>query len=77
MTWRFRKSVSLFPGVRLNIGKRGLTSASIGPHGGVGHLVINNRGDATVAVTPMIGAGLSWREKIGNVFRAGGRRVRP
>lgn len=30
MGWRFRKSISLFSGVRLNIGKRGITSATVG-----------------------------------------------
>lgn len=67
MTWRFRKSIRLFPGVRLNVGKRGLTSASIGPHGGA-HLTINTRGDVAASVTPIRGAGLSWRQKIGNLF---------
>jgi hypothetical protein len=28
--WRFRKSVKILPGVRLNFGKRGLTSTTIG-----------------------------------------------
>ena len=30
MGWRFRKSVKIFPGVRLNFGKRGSTSTTIG-----------------------------------------------
>jgi hypothetical protein len=67
MGWRFRKSIRIFPGVRLNIGKRGLTSATIGPHGGA-HLNLNRRGDVGVAVTPISGAGISWRQRIGNVF---------
>ena len=39
MGWRFRRSIRLFPGIRLNIGKRGV-STSIGVRGGhitVGH----------------------------------------
>ena len=30
MGWRFRKSVKIFPGVRLNFGKGGFTSTTIG-----------------------------------------------
>jgi hypothetical protein len=32
MTFRFRKSKSIIPGVRINLGKRGV-SASVGPKG--------------------------------------------
>ena len=32
MSWRFRRSVRILPGVRLNFGKRG-TSISVGGHG--------------------------------------------
>ncbi len=32
MTWRFRRSFKLLPGVRINLGKRGV-SASVGPRG--------------------------------------------
>lgn len=30
MGWLFRKSVKIFPGIRLNFGKKGLTSATVG-----------------------------------------------
>ena len=30
MGWRFRKSVKILPGVRLNFGKGGLTSTTVG-----------------------------------------------
>ncbi len=30
MGWRFRKSIKVFPGVRLNFGKKGFTSATFG-----------------------------------------------
>ena len=33
MGWFFRKSIKVFPGVRLNIGKKGITSATVGKGG--------------------------------------------
>ncbi len=33
MGWRFRKSFKIFPGVRLNLGKKGITSATVGRGG--------------------------------------------
>mgnify|MGYP001293428771 CR=1 FL=1 len=33
MDWRFRKSFKLLPGFRLNIGKKGITSATVGERG--------------------------------------------
>jgi hypothetical protein len=33
MGWRFRRSVRLLPGVRLNISKRGFSSVSVGRRG--------------------------------------------
>lgn len=33
MAWGFRKSIKILPGVRLNLGKRGFSSVSVGPKG--------------------------------------------
>lgn len=33
MGWRFRKSIKLAPGIKINIGKKGISSLSVGPRG--------------------------------------------
>lgn len=68
MGFRFHRSVSLFPGVRLNFSKSGM-GLSLGPRGA--KLSIGPRG--TYANVGLPGTGLSWREKVntssGNVRR--------
>ena len=55
MGWRFRRSIRLFPGIRLNIGKRGV-STSIGVRGA--HVTL---GHGKVRETVGIpGSGLSY-----------------
>jgi len=59
MTWRFRRSVRILPGVRLNFGKRG-TSVSIGGHG-----MTTTYGPNGVYQTLSIpGTGVSYRRRI-------------
>ncbi|MPR36605.1 DUF4236 domain-containing protein [Salmonirosea aquatica] len=60
MAWRFRKSVKIIPGVRLNFSSRGV-STSIGVRGA--GLNFSNRGVYAYASIP--GTGLSYRERIG------------
>jgi hypothetical protein len=60
MPFRFRKSIRLFPGVRLNLGKR---SASITLGSGRVHETISTTGRRTTSVR--IGDGLSWRKTTG------------
>lgn len=53
--FRFRRSVKILPGIRLNIGKRGV-STSIGVRGA--HLTIGKTGTRTTVGLP--GSGLSY-----------------
>lgn len=64
MTWRFRKSVKLFPGVRLNFSRRGI-STTIGPRGAS----INLGGGGAYLNVGIPGTGLSSRTNL-----TGGRR---
>jgi len=61
MGWRFRKSFKILPGFRINVGKQGISSASIGKRGfsaSIGKLgIFKNIG--------IPGTGLSHRSKIG------------
>lgn len=60
MGWRFQRRKQLFPGVRLNVSKRGV-GASIGPRGA--RVSVGRRG--VVATATLVGTGLSyiWRRK--------------
>ncbi len=52
MPFRFRKSVKLLPGVRVNIGKRGVSSFNIGP--------VNVRKGYTPRFSLPLFGGLPW-----------------
>lgn len=67
MGWRFRKSFRLLPGFRLNIGKRGITSATIGKRGI--STSIGKRGIFQNLGIP--GTGLSYRGKVGGSTQFG------
>jgi hypothetical protein len=64
MTWRFRRSIRLAPGFRLNLGKRS-ASLSIGGRGA--HVTVGRRG--TRATVGLPGTGLSYSETIGAAHR--------
>jgi len=59
MPWRFRKSIKIAPGVRVNFGKRGMTSLSVGGRGG--RTTFSRRGTHSTFGIP--GTGLSYRTK--------------
>ncbi|MBS0471131.1 MAG: DUF4236 domain-containing protein [Proteobacteria bacterium] len=61
MGWRFQKRISILPGVRINIGKRGV-STSVGPKGA--DINIGRHGVTTNAGLP--GTGLSYRQTLGH-----------
>lgn len=63
MGFRFSKSIKLFPGVRLNLSRRGL-SASVGRPGAT----VNIRPGRVRATTGIPGTGLSYST---DVYRAG------
>lgn len=60
MTWRFRKSVKLFPGVRVNLSRRGI-STTVGVRG----LSVNVGPRGTYLNQSIPGTGLSSRTKLG------------
>lgn len=64
MSWRFRQSFNLFPGVKINVSKSGL-SATIG--GGPLHLNLSQSGLLGTASLP--GTGISFRQ---NLIKHGG-----
>ncbi len=68
MGFRFRKSLKLLPGVRLNLTKRGISSVSVGRRGAT--LNFGNRG--TKATVGLPGTGISYSTELGDV--AGKRR---
>ena len=55
MNFRFRRSIKIIPGVRLNVGKRGV-SASIGVRGA--HVTVGKDGTRSTVGIP--GTGASW-----------------
>lgn len=61
MGFRFRKSLKIAPGVRVNLSKSG-SSVSFGRRGAT--VNVSDRGTYVNAGIP--GSGLSWREKVGN-----------
>jgi len=61
MGWNFRKSIKIFPGLRVNFGKRGFTSVSVGPKG----LKINTGKKGTFLGVSIPGTGVYFRERIG------------
>jgi hypothetical protein len=59
MSWSYRKSIKIFPGVKLNISKSGI-STTIGGKGG--SISIGSKG--TYLNTGISGTGLSFRYRI-------------
>jgi hypothetical protein len=55
VAWRFHKSIKILPGIRLNVGKKGISSLSVGPRGA--KLNIGNKG--TRLTTSIPGTGIS------------------
>ena len=59
MGFRFRRSIKVLPGVRLNISKTGVTSVSIGGKG----LTVNRSRKGTRVTTSIPGSGLSFSKQ--------------
>lgn len=59
MGFRFRKTISIMPGVRVNLSKSG-SSVSVGRRGAT--VNVGRRGTFFTAGIP--GSGLSWRERV-------------
>lgn len=60
MAFRFRKSFKIAPGIRLNVGKNGLSSVSMGPRGA--SISVGKQG--TYANVGLAGTGISVRKRI-------------
>ena len=60
MGWRFRKSIKILPGVKVNIGKEGFSSVSIGTRGA--HITMGKNGTNLSAGIP--GTGLSYTTRL-------------
>lgn len=57
MGFRFRKSIKILPGIRLNVGKKGINSVSVGGRGATTN--IGKHGTLTTYSIP--GTGISYR----------------
>jgi len=68
MGWRFRKSVSIVRGVRINFGLRGFTSLSVGRKGAT--LNFGKRGTTGTVSVP--GTGLSYQHRFGRLSKGSG-----
>ena len=60
MGFRFRKSIKLFPGFRINISKKGVSSVSIGQRGAT----LNVGEHGTRATVGIPGTGISYSEQV-------------
>jgi hypothetical protein len=66
--FRFRRSLRLAPGVRLNIGKRGVTSVSVGKRGAT----VNFGKRGVTGTASLRGTGLSYRHRFVKRRSSGG-----
>lgn len=71
MGWRFRKSFTVMPGVRLNVSRRGV-SATVG----AGPFSVNVGPRGAYANASIPGTGLSYRERLGSAGGTAGRDAR-
>lgn len=71
MGWNFRKSIKILPGVRINFGKGGFTSASFGPKGV--KITTGKRGTFFTGSVP--GTGLYYRKRIEGESLTGSQRA--
>lgn len=60
MGFRFRKSIKILPGVRVNLSKKGVSSVSIGPRGA--KLNVGENGSRVTVGIP--GTGISYSENL-------------
>ena len=68
MGFRYRKSVKIAPGVRMNFSKSG-ASVSVGGKGG--HVTVNSKGETRVGAS-IPGTGVSYTEKVSGPAKSSG-----
>jgi hypothetical protein len=73
MGFRFRKGVRLFPGLRLNVTKQGISSLSIGGKG----LTYNIGKKGTRSTVGLPGSGLSYSKYASHTKTSSGERIDP
>lgn len=61
MGFRFRKSIKILPGIRLNLTQKGISSVSVGDKG----LTINQGKKGTRVTASIPGSGLSYSQQVG------------
>ena len=60
MGWRFHKSIKILPGIKLNVGKKGISSISVGPRGAK----LNVGKNGTRLTTGIPGSGLYYTTRL-------------
>ncbi len=60
MGWGFKKSFKILPGVKINVGKKGISSATVG--GKVARVNVGKKGLSASASVP--GTGVSYNHKL-------------
>ena len=61
MSFRFRKSIKILPGVRINLSKNGFSSVSIGRRGATVNIRRDGESRATIGIP---GTGISWQTRL-------------
>ena len=59
--FRFRKSITLFPGVKINLSKKGISSVSIGKRGATVNIKADGTKRATIGIP---GTGISYQTRL-------------
>jgi hypothetical protein len=73
MGFRFRRSFTILPGVRVNLGKSGVTSVSVGGKG----LRVTSGKRGTTVTTSIPGTGLSYSQRLDGPARGPGAEASP
>lgn len=73
MGFRFRKTISLGRGVRVNLGKNGISSVTVGKRGAP-HVTIGQRGTYVGASIP--GTGISYSQKVSGTKHASSKKTK-
>ena len=60
MPFRFRRSIRIVPGLRLNVGRRGLSASATLPHTGISYTVTTPHGGAGRRRSPQPGSWVKW-----------------
>lgn len=73
MGFRFRKSIKILPGIKVNLTQKGISSVSVGGKG----LTINQGKKGTRVTASIPGSGLSYSQQLGSSKTSPGARPVP